>query len=151
MENKEKTTMKTKRLAYWISTALIALVTVNGAVGDLTQAQWTLEPVTLLGYPSYLLTILGVWKALGVVVILAPGWLRLKEWAYAGIFFTMTGAALSHTLAGDFGPYGLHPIAPLFFALLTIVSWALRPESRTLGALSPTNVRLATVAEPKSA
>lgn len=143
--------MKTRLIGYWLSTALIALVTLNGAVGDLTQAQWTLGPVTVLGYPPYLLTILGMWKALGVIVILAPGWLRLKEWAYAGIFFTMTGAALSHTLAGDYGPYALHLIAPLFFALLTVASWALRPESRTLGAILPAGLPLSPVTEPQSA
>jgi uncharacterized membrane protein YphA (DoxX/SURF4 family) len=77
-----------------------------------------------LGYPDYFLMILGVWKVLGVVAVLAPRFPILKEWAYAGMFFTMTGAAVSHVAAGD--PV-VTLVAPILFTGLVVASWALRP------------------------
>ncbi len=88
------------------------------------------ETITKLGYPAYLLSILGVWKILGVAAILAPRLQRLKEWAYAGFFFVASGAFISHVTMGD--PFGEIFPAILLIAL-TIVSWAFRPESRKLG------------------
>jgi hypothetical protein len=93
--------------------------------------------VNILHYPSYFVTILGVWKVLGVIAILVPRFPRLKEWAYAGIFFDLTGAAASCAAVGGYGAYGFHVIAPLFIAGFTVASWALRPESRTIGILFP--------------
>jgi hypothetical protein len=61
------------------------------------------ELVTKLGFPLYVLTILGVWKVLGAVALVVPGFPRLKEWAHAGIFFLMTGATMSHAFANDYG------------------------------------------------
>ncbi len=84
-----------------------------------------------LGYPPYFVTVLGAWKVLGALAILAPGAPRLKEWAYAGIMFDLTGAALSHAAIG-------HPavkaIAPLAILGIAAASWALRPASPRLGA-----------------
>jgi uncharacterized membrane protein YphA (DoxX/SURF4 family) len=88
-----------------------------------------------LGYPMYFFLILGVWKVLGAITILVPRFPRLKEWAYAGIFFDLTGAALSCAAVGGYGAYGFHVIAPLLIAGLSVASWALRPPSRTLGVL----------------
>lgn len=82
-----------------------------------------------LGYPSYLLTILGVWKILGVVAVLIPKFPILKEWAYAGFFFTMTGAVFSHAAVGDGGK---EFFGPVLLIVLTVVSWYYRPESRRL-------------------
>lgn len=127
--------MKIKLIGYWITTIILAFVLLSGGVGELTHAWGTLETVTLLGYPVYFLTILGLWKMLGAIVILMPGFPRLKEWAYAGIFFNMTGAVASHALAGDYGIYAFHLIVPFCLALLTLASWALRLQSRTLGNL----------------
>ncbi|REK52782.1 MAG: hypothetical protein C6W55_15155 [Thermobacillus sp.] len=56
--------------------------------------------MTKIGYPLYVLTILGVWKLLGAAALVVPVFPRLKEWAHTGIFFLMTGAALSHVMAG---------------------------------------------------
>jgi len=81
----------------------------------------------------YFFAILGVWKFLGAVAILAPGFPRLKEWAYAGIFFDLTGAALSCAAVGGYGAYGFHVLAPLIIAGLMVASWALRPASRVVG------------------
>jgi len=78
----------------------------------------------------YVLTILGIWKMLGTIAILVPGLPRLKEWAYAGIFFGMTGAAASHAFVGEYGAYAFHIFSPLGFAILALASWTLRPKSR---------------------
>jgi hypothetical protein len=129
--------MKAKVIGYWVTTAILVFVMVSGAVGELTHNWGTLETVTILGYPLYVLTIIGAWKLAGAITLLVPGFPRLKEWAYAGIFFNMTGAAVSHAAVGDYGAYGYHLIVPLTFASLAVASWALRPQSRALGALFP--------------
>ena len=96
------------------------------------------DPVVLvlaqLGYPVYLLTILGVWRLLGAIALLVPRFPRLKEWAYAGAFFVYVGAAASWAARG--GGMG-YLIGPLAFAVLTLASWALRPPGRILGVLFP--------------
>ncbi len=94
------------------------------------------DVITHLGYPVYLLTILGVWKLAGGVTLLAPGFPRLKEWAYAGIFFELTGAAASFVARGEITG---DLIAPLVLSGLAVASWALRPQSRTLGVLFSAN------------
>src|SRR4029079_7465953 len=93
--------MKTRLIVYWIATVLTALSFLSGGVGDLVQPASILEGMTHLGYPTYFTTILGVWKVLGAIVILAPRLPRLKEWAYAGMVFDLTGAAASHAATGD--------------------------------------------------
>ena len=87
-----------------------------------------------LGYPLYFMLILGVWKVLGTIALLVPGFSRLKEWAYAGIFFNMTGAAISHAMSGS---AEWHIYYTGFLAVLTLASWVLRPPSRILGELFP--------------
>jgi uncharacterized membrane protein YphA (DoxX/SURF4 family) len=138
--------MKTKMIAYWATTAILVFAVLTGGVGELARTWGTLDTVRVLGYPPYLLTILGIWKILGSIAVVVPGFPRLKEWAYAGIFFGMTGAAVSHTMKGDFGPYAFHLIVTLSLAVLALVSWALRPQSRTLGTLFPAEKSVATTA-----
>ena len=100
--------------------------------------------VPQLGYPMYFFAIIGSWKVLGAIAILVPRFPRLKEWAYAGIFFDVTGAAASCVAVGVYGAYAFHVIAPLLIAGLTVASWALRPPSRTIGIIIPaTNGRAA--------
>jgi uncharacterized membrane protein YphA (DoxX/SURF4 family) len=125
--------MKTQTIVYWATTALLAFVMLSGAIGELTQQWGTLETHTILGYPIYLLAIIGSWKILGSIAILVPRFPRLKEWAYAGMFFNMTGAFLSHAVVGD-GAY--HLVATSSVALLVVASWALRPQSRVTGNLN---------------
>ena len=129
--------MKAKSIVYWTTTVLVAFF----MTGGVTQvAQYLGNPhgvVPALGYPMYFFAILGVWKVLGAIAILAPGFPRLKEWAYAGIFFDLTGAAASCAAVGGYGAYGFHVIAPLIIAGITVASWALRPPSRTIGVLFP--------------
>jgi hypothetical protein len=131
--------MKTTAIGYWMATTLIGLETLAGGVTDLAHGRtmlvsgpFVVDIITQLGYPVYLLTILGVWKILGGITLFAPGLPRLKEWAYAGIVFELTGAAASHALRGN---DARELIAPLVFTGLAVTSWALRPASRTLGVL----------------
>ena len=131
-------TLKAKNIAYWTTTVLVAFFIGGG--GGAQIAQYIGKPhgiVPVLGYPMYFFAILGFWKVLGAIAILVPRFPRLKEWAYAGIFFDLTGAAASVAAVGGYGVYAFHIVAPLVLAVLTVASWALRPESRTIGILLP--------------
>jgi uncharacterized membrane protein YphA (DoxX/SURF4 family) len=128
--------MKAKTIGYWITTVLVATPIGSGGVGQI--AQYLQNPhgvVPVLGYPLYFFAILGFWKVAGAIAILVPRFPRLKEWAYAGIFFDLTGAAVSCAAVGGYGAYGFHVIAPLLLTAFTVASWALRPQSRTIGIL----------------
>lgn len=133
-----ETTMKVntqspgKKVAYWSVTLLLAAAIMLSGIGQLMQFGGNIELVTNLGYPLYVLTILGIWKVLGAITLVVPGLPRLKEWAHAGIFFLMTGAALSHAFSNDYGNNGFNLILPLSYAALNILSWALRPSKRRL-------------------
>jgi hypothetical protein len=121
-----------KMTAYWTVTLLLAISITLSGIGQLMRFGGNVELVTNIGFPLYVTNILGSWKLLGVIAIVVQGFPRLKEWAYGGIFFLMTGAALSHAFANDYGDYGFNIILPLFYAALNIASWALRPKSRKL-------------------
>ena len=131
-------TMKIRLIVYWTTTVLVAFF-MSGGIAQLVQYRANPHGVVPdLGYPMYFFAILGVWKVLGAIAILVPRFPRLKEWAYAGIFFDLTGAAASCAAVGGYGAYGFHVIAPLIIAGITVASWALRPESRRIGVLIPT-------------
>ena len=134
--------MKMKSIAYWTTTILVAFPIGSGGIAQVAHLQQNVDGFTrVLGYPLYFLTVLGVWKVVGAIAILVPRFPRLKEWAYAGIFFDLTGAAASCAAVGGYGAYAFHVLAPLILAGLTVASWALRPPSRTIGVLFPaTNV-----------
>lgn len=121
-----------RMVAYWVVTIVLAFSIALSGIGQLMRYGGNVDLVTDIGFPLYITNILGSWKLLGVIVIVMPGFPRLKEWAYSGLFFLMTGAALSHAFANDYGDYGFHIILPLLYALLSIASWALRPKSRKL-------------------
>jgi hypothetical protein len=130
--------MKAKNIVYWSMTVLIAFFIGGGGVAQIWQ--YLANPhgvVPVLDYPMYFFAILGFWKVLGAISILVPGFPRLKEWAYAGIFFDLTGAAASCAAVGGYGAYAFHVIAPLILTGFTVASWALRPSSRTIGLLFP--------------
>jgi hypothetical protein len=131
--------------AYVATTALSGLALGAGAVSQLSGAPEVVATLTALGYPTYLGTLLGVWKALFVVAIVAPRFPRLKEWAYAGMFFNLTGAAFSHALVGDGAGATLTPLLVLG---VVMASWSLRPASRRLPAPSaePASERVAPTA-----
>jgi hypothetical protein len=132
------TSSKGRTILYWIMTVLVAFPIGSGGIAQLMQ--YFASPhgvVPVLGYPMYFFAILGFWKFFGALTILVPGFPRLKEWAYAGIFFDLTGAAASCAMSGGYGAYGFHVIAPLIITGFMVASWALRPPSRTFGVLSP--------------
>jgi uncharacterized membrane protein YphA (DoxX/SURF4 family) len=127
--------VKRKVIGYWVTTALLVFAIGSGGVAELAHLPANVEGIVhVLGYPLYFLTILGLWKVLGAIALLVPRFPRLKEWAYAGIFFNVTGAAASHVAAGDYGIYAFHVLVSLFLAVLVVASWALRPQSRILGS-----------------
>jgi hypothetical protein len=142
-------TTKAKSIAYWTTTGLVAFFIGGGGATQIWQ--YKVNPhgvVPELGYPMYFFAILGFWKVLGAIAILAPRFPRLKEWAYAGIFFDLTGAAASCAAVGGYGAYGFHVLAPLIIAGFLVASWALRPQSRTIGVLFLTKNGPATNGRP---
>ncbi|MBV9168979.1 MAG: DoxX family protein, partial [Chloroflexi bacterium] len=117
--------MNTRSVAYWTATAVLVFAVVSGGIGELLHAWGTPDTALVLGYPMYILTILGFWKLLGGIALVVPGFTRIREWAWAGIFFNMTGAAASHAFASDYGPYGFHLWVPLSLAALALACAAL--------------------------
>src|SRR5262245_17388666 len=114
---------------YWITTLLVTFELVASFIWVLVGTQYVANNLTHLGYPLYLPNIIGVFDLPGAVVLVAPGFTRLKEWAYAGATIKYAGAVASHMFTGD-GPDIW--IGPLVFGILTITSWALRPPDRRM-------------------
>jgi hypothetical protein len=125
------TTVQT--VAYWACTGLTAFFFVSGGLAYALGVPGVVEGVMQLGFPLYFVQMLGVWKVLGGVAILAPGFPRLKEWAYAGILIDLTGASVASAAMGSaIGAEWWHVLAPLLVAAMMVGSWALRPPSRRL-------------------
>jgi len=122
---------KAKRIAYWATTGVLVFC-MTGGVFELVGAKTTMEGIVRLGYPSYIIPALGLGKVLAILAILWPGLPRLKEWAYAGIFFNMAGAIVSHVAHHD-AAWSI--VVTVSIAFVTLASWAFRPKSRRLGAL----------------
>ena len=118
---------KSNKIIYWISTLWLALGMTSTGIVQLLKMEAEAERMAHLGYPGYFLIILGIWKILGVVAVLMPKFPRLKEWAYAGFFFAMSGAVFSHLAVGD-SVNEIFP--PLLLLILTVVSWYFRPADR---------------------
>jgi uncharacterized membrane protein YphA (DoxX/SURF4 family) len=121
--------MTTRTVGYWVTTALAALLFTVPGVGLLGRVSHFTDDMAHLGYPLYFLTFLGVWKVLGSVAIVAPGFPRLKEWAYAGMIFDLSGAVVSRAVMGDGAS---KVIMPLVAGCLVAASWGLRPSGRVL-------------------
>lgn len=127
---------KRNTIIYWISTIWLALGMASTGIVQLLQVDEEVNNITQLGYPVYILTIIGVWKMLGVMAVLVPKLPLLKEWAYAGFFFAMSGAIISHIVSD--GPLStIFP--PLLLLVLTVLSWYFRPTGRTLLQLTNTS------------
>ena len=123
-----------KTTLYWISTGLLAAALLLGGVMDVLRAPPVVQTITALGYPAYVASLLGVWKLLGAAAIATPRLPRLKEWAYAGVLFDLSGAAFSHASSGD---PAAKVAVPLVLLGLAAASWVLRPASRRLGEIVP--------------
>src|ERR1700760_2351887 len=120
---------KRKLIWYWIITILLSFCLFSGGLAQALQVQGVVQGFKPLGYPVYFISIIGVWKMLGIIAILVPGFKLLKEWAYAGLFFTMTGAVISHIASNDIH---VQIIAPIVLAVFTVLSWYLRPGDRKI-------------------
>ena len=124
---------KRNKIIYWIATIWLSLGMVSTGVVQLLKLKGngpgSLESMTHLGYPVYFVTLLGIAKILGVIALLIPKFPLLKEWAYAGFFFMMSGAIFTHIAAGN----SISEIFPsLLLLILTVVSWYFRPADRKI-------------------
>jgi hypothetical protein len=120
---------KRNNIMYWVTTLFLSLGMLAGGIQQMLQIGGYNDIVTQLGYPLYLLSIIGTWKILGVVIILIPNFPLIKEWAYAGFFFVMSGALLSHLIVGQ----AFSEAIPSFILLtVTVLSWYFRPADRKL-------------------
>ncbi|TCC96918.1 DoxX family protein [Pedobacter hiemivivus] len=118
---------KRNKIIYWIATLWLSLGMVSTGIVQLLKMKEEVALFTQLGYPLYFMTMIAIWKILGVIAVLIPKFPLLKEWAYAGFFFAMSGAVFSHLASGggakDF-------FGPVLLLVLTVVSWYFRPEDR---------------------
>lgn len=125
---------KRNKIIYWIATTLLAVGMLGSGLSQIFQAKEMVALVAPLGYPTYFLYIIGVWKILGVIAIVVPGFTLLKEWAYAGFFFVMTGALVSHLASGDDSLKGI--IGPIMQTIFVILSWYFRPAERKISSVN---------------
>jgi hypothetical protein len=124
---------KTNKIIYWVSTVWLALGMLSSGIVQLLNMKEETEFIIKLGYPVYFLTILGIWKMLGIIALFIPKFPLLKEWAYAGFFFAMSGAVFSHIASGSsmadiFGP--------ALLLILTVVSWYFRPADKKVASVN---------------
>jgi len=120
---------KRDKIIYWVATIWLSLGMVSTGIVQLIQMEEEVQKMNTLGYPSYFLTIIGVWKILGAIAVLAPKLPLVKEWAYAGFFFLMSGAIFTHLAVGD---EAVEYFGAALLLVLTIVSWYFRPADRKL-------------------
>nr|WP_299342419.1 DoxX family protein [Allomuricauda sp.] len=120
---------KGNKIVYWVATLWLSLGMVSTGIVQLIPLDEETEKMTQLGYPMYFLTIIGIWKLLGVIAVLVPKLPLVKEWAYAGFTFLMSGAIFSHLAVND-------ELAEYFGAtlilILTALSWHFRPQNRKI-------------------
>jgi hypothetical protein len=134
---------RTRHRLYWTSTACVTFALTLGGLADVLHHPIADRTMTHLGFPPYFQVVIGVWKLLGVMALLAPGLPLLKEWAYAGMFFDVSGAAIAHAVSGDH----VELLPPLAVAALLSLSWALRPPGRRYAQLNERAHAAATVHE----
>jgi len=129
MTKRNLPTGKAAKIIYWISTLWLSLGMVSTGIVQLLRVKSETDFIINLGYPVYFLTLLGIWKMLGVVAVLIPKFPLIKEWAYAGFFFAMSGAIFSHIAKGN-SVNDIFP--PVLLLILTVVSWYFRPPDRKI-------------------
>jgi hypothetical protein len=135
-------------VGYWLTTVLVVAELGVGGIWDIARISYVRDLLAHLGYPSYFLVLLGTWKVLGAVALLVPRRALLKEWAYAGAFFSYSGAIVSHLTTGyDVGEVGVLAV----LTALTVLSWALRPPSRRVWSRTSTAPLAATADDPRGA
>jgi uncharacterized membrane protein YphA (DoxX/SURF4 family) len=120
---------KRDKIIYWVATIWLSLGMVSTGIVQIIQMEEEVQKMNTLGYPTYFLTIIGVWKVLGVIAVLVPKFPLVKEWAYAGFFFLMSGAIFTHLAVAD---EAVEYFGPALLLVLTIVSWYFRPANRKI-------------------
>jgi hypothetical protein len=125
----EGESMHKQMIGYWLTTGVFGVAMAAGGTMNLLHADIQKESIAALGYPEYLMTILGTAKLLGVVALLIPGVPLLKEWAYAGFTFDLLGASASHAFVGD---PPMEILLPLVILGIAATSYQLRPPTRRL-------------------
>ncbi len=121
---------KRNKIIYWVATIWLSLGMFSTGIVQLIKMKEEVDKTSLaLGYPTYFLTIIGIWKLLGTTAVLIPKFPLLKEWAYAGFFFLMSGAIFSHLAVGD---NTIELFGPTLLLILTVVSWYFRPTQRKI-------------------
>lgn len=120
---------KRNKIIYWVATLWLALGMMATGIVQFLKVKEEVDMMNHLGYPTYFLTLLAIWKILGVIAVLIPKFPLLKEWAYAGFFFAMSGAVFSHLAAGD---AAITLFGPVLLLLLTVTSWYFRPIERKI-------------------
>ncbi len=115
-----------RKIAYWLSTGLVAVMSVIAAFVYLSGSPQTVQGFARVGYPQHLRVILGIAKLLSAITLVIPGVVKLKEWAYAGFTFAWISACVAHYLAKD-GPVAF---MPLILLLRLVVSYVTRPANR---------------------
>lgn len=120
---------KKNKIIYWVATAWLSLGMVSTGIVQLFHMDEEVQKMNALGYPMYFLTIIGIWKLVGVAAILAPKFPLVKEWAYAGFFFLLSGALFTHVAVGD---HLAEYFGPALLLVLAIISWYYRPPNRKI-------------------
>jgi hypothetical protein len=131
---KNKTMTKRNKIIYWVATIWLALGMLSTGIVQLIKMKEETVMMVHLGYPLYFLTLLGIWKILGVIGLLLPKFPLLKEWTYAGFFFAMSGAIFSHLAIGDSAK---DLFGPTLLLILILVSWYFRPDDRKTISIKP--------------
>jgi hypothetical protein len=118
---------KRDKIIYWIATVWLAAAMVASAIQQIFTIGGFVPIMEKLEYPVYFSIILGIWKLLGVIALLMPKLPLLKEWAYAGFFFVLSGAFISHIAVGN---KSMELFVPVFLLIITVLSWYFRPASK---------------------
>ena len=113
--------MKNTKILYWIFTGLFAAFMLFSAIPDLLVTDEAIKFITGLGYPLYIVAFLGAAKILGVIGLLIPGFPRVREWAYAGLFIDLTGATYSVVSAQGFQMPMLFMLVPFTLGALSYI------------------------------
>ena len=124
---------KRNKIIYWVATLWLSLGMISTGIVQLMKLPKETDFITKMGYPEFLLPFLGITKFLGVIAVLIPRYPLVKEWAYAGFFFMMSGAIYSHVVTG--APIG-EVAPPVLLLVLTVISWRFRPAERKIAELN---------------
>jgi hypothetical protein len=112
--------MKSVKIIYWTSTIVFAVFMAFTAIPSLMNVKEALDAMARLGYPLYFTKFIAVAKILGAIALLVPGFPKIREWAYAGLFFDLIGAAFSIYSTSGLRPDILYVVVP---ALVGIISY----------------------------